>query len=146
MIVLDTNVISELMRPEPSAAVVRWMGARPLAAMYITSLTQAEILLGIELMPEGRRRQQLAEQARGLFAEGFAGRIIAFDSVAAPAYAAIVRPATASGPALGRGGRHDRRHRPRPRRDRGDARQRPGRLRGAPHQPVAGRMTGHAGG
>ena len=61
MIVLDADVISELMRPEPSATVVRWMGARPLAALCVTSLTQAEILLGIEPMPEGRRRQQLAE-------------------------------------------------------------------------------------
>lgn len=47
MIVLDTNVVSELMRPEPSAAVVRWMGAQPLAALYVTSLTQAELLLDL---------------------------------------------------------------------------------------------------
>lgn len=101
MIVLDTNIISELMRPEPSAAVVRWMGAQPLAALYVASLTQAEILLGIELLPEGRRRQQLAEQARGLFVEDFAGRILAFDSVAAPAYAAIASRRQQAGQPLG---------------------------------------------
>ncbi len=72
MIILDTNVLSELMRAEPDPAVLRWMGAQPLAALHITTLTCAEILLGIDLMPEGKRRRQLAEQAEGLFAEDFA--------------------------------------------------------------------------
>jgi toxin FitB len=90
VIILDTNVVSELMRPEPAPAVLRWMAAQPLAALHVTALTCAEVLLGIELLPEGKRRRQLAEQAEGLFAEDFAGRVLAFDLAAAPAYAAVV--------------------------------------------------------
>lgn len=90
MIILDTNVVSELMRPEPAPAVLRWMAAQPLAALHVTALTCAEVLLGIELLPEGKRRRQLAEQAEGLFVEDFAGRVLAFDLAAAPAYAAVV--------------------------------------------------------
>lgn len=89
MIVLDTNVLSELMRPEPAKVVLRWITGQPAAALYVTSLSYAEILLGIGLMPEGRRRQRLAEQAEGMFAEDFAGRVLSFDLAAAPAYAAI---------------------------------------------------------
>ncbi len=89
MIVLDTNVLSELMRPEPAQAVLNWMAGQPGSALYVTALSYAEILLGIGLMPEGRRRRRLAEQAQGMFAEEFAGRVLGFDLSAAPAYAAI---------------------------------------------------------
>jgi predicted nucleic acid-binding protein len=89
MIVLDTNVLSELMRPEPAASVIRWMSAQPLAALYVTTLSYAEILFGIDLLPEGRRRQHLAEQATTMFSEDFAGRVLGFDVAAAPPYAAI---------------------------------------------------------
>lgn len=89
MIVLDTNVLSELMRPEPAETVLHWMASQPGSALYVTTLSYAEILLGIGLMPEGRRRQRLAEQAEGLFVEDFAGRVLSFDLSAAPAYAAI---------------------------------------------------------
>jgi len=101
MIILDTNVLSELMRPEPSAAVVGWMGAQPLAALHVTTLSYAEILLGVDLLPEGRRRRQLAEQADGLFAEDFAGRVLPFDLAAAPAYAAIAGRRQRAGQPLG---------------------------------------------
>lgn len=89
MIVLDTNVLSELMRPEPAPPVIRWMSDQPLAALYVTTLSYAEILLGIDLLPEGRRRQHLAEQAATMFSEDFAGRVLGFDIAAAPTYAAI---------------------------------------------------------
>ena len=101
MIILDTNVLSELMRAEPDTAVLRWMGAQPLAALHITTLTCAEILLGIDLMSEGKRRRQLAEQAEGLFAEDFAGRILGFDLAASVAYAAIAGPRRRAGQPLG---------------------------------------------
>ena len=74
MIVLDTNVLSELMRPEPAEAVLHWMAGQPGSALYVTTLSYAEILLGIGLMPEGQRRRRLAEQADGMFAEEFAGQ------------------------------------------------------------------------
>ena len=89
MIVLDTNVLSELMRPEPAAAVLHWMAGQPGSALYVTTLSYAEILLGIGLMADGRRRQRLAEQAQGMFADEFAGRVLSFDLSAAMAYAAI---------------------------------------------------------
>ena len=88
MIVLDTNVLSELMRPEPEAAVLQWMSAQT-DALYVTALSYAEILLGIDLLPKGRRRQRLGEQAAAMFAEDFAGRILSFDLATAPVYAAI---------------------------------------------------------
>lgn len=88
MIVLDTNVLSELMRSEPEAAVLRWMAAQT-DALYVTALSYAEILFGIDLLPKGKRRQRLGEQAAAIFTEDFAGRILGFDLAVAPAYAAI---------------------------------------------------------
>jgi toxin FitB len=88
MILLDTNVLSELMRPEPEAAVLDWMSAQT-DALYVTALSYAEILFGIDLLPKGRRRQRLGEQAAAMFTEDFAGRILSFDLAVAPAYAAI---------------------------------------------------------
>jgi toxin FitB len=101
MIVLDTNVLSELMRPEPSPAVVRWMSDQPLAALYVTSLSYAEILFGIDLLPAGKRRGHLAEQAATMFVEDFAGRVLGFDLSAAPAYALIAGQRRRAGQALG---------------------------------------------
>ena len=59
MIVLDTNVISELMRREPDARVMAWMADQPTAGVFTTTLTQAEIFYGLALLPEGRRREDL---------------------------------------------------------------------------------------
>jgi predicted nucleic acid-binding protein len=89
MIVLDTNVVSEFMKATPDAAVVRWIGARSAADHYTTSITQAEILYGIQLLPAGKRRNLLRQAAEGMFAEDFAGRVLGFGIVAAPAYARI---------------------------------------------------------
>jgi predicted nucleic acid-binding protein len=89
MIVLDTNVLSELMRPDPAEAVLAWMSAQLAAALHVTSISYAEILYGVGLLPEGRRRSALAEQAEAMFAEDFAGRVLGFEASAAPAYAAI---------------------------------------------------------
>lgn len=89
MIILDTNVLSELMRPEPAGPVLAWMAGQSAAALHVTSISYAEILFGIGVLPEGRRRRALAGQAASMFAEDFAGRILGFDPAAAPAYAAI---------------------------------------------------------
>lgn len=89
MIVLDTNVLSELMRPKPAEAVVAWVASNPATSQYTTSITQAEILHGILLLPAGRRRTQLLNAAHGMFAEDFAGRVLGFGSDAAPLYAQI---------------------------------------------------------
>jgi toxin FitB len=89
MIVLDTNVLSELMRPAPSARVVAWMAAQPGPSLYTTSITQAEILHGLALLPRGRRRSALETAATSMFAEDFGGRILGFGPDAAPRYAQI---------------------------------------------------------
>lgn len=86
MIVLDTNVISELMRPRPEARVLAWMDGQPAADLYTTALTQAEILYGLALLPAGRRRDDLLAAARPIFERDLAGRVLAFDGEAAAAY------------------------------------------------------------
>ncbi|MGH9321783.1 MAG: type II toxin-antitoxin system VapC family toxin [Vicinamibacteria bacterium] len=89
MIVLDTNVVSELMKPEPAGEVLSWMGGAPAASFYTTSITQAEILHGILLLPAGRRRRAIEATATAMFREDFPGRVLAFDEDSAPPYAQI---------------------------------------------------------
>jgi toxin FitB len=89
MIVLDTNVLSELMRPVPSEAVLRWVAAQPASGLFTTTITRAEILFGLALLPEGRRRSDLSAAAEQMFAEDFAGRVLPFDTGAAAAFASI---------------------------------------------------------
>jgi predicted nucleic acid-binding protein len=90
VIVLDTNVLSELMRSQPAAAVFAWVAAQPRAALYTTSVNKAEILHGIAALPEGRRRATLAAAAEAMFTDDFAGRVLPFDEEAAIHYAEIV--------------------------------------------------------
>ena len=90
MIVLDTNVISELMRPEPHPSVLRWAAGQPRDLLYTTRINQAEILFGIAALPEGRRRSSLASAAESMFAEDFAGRILPFGAAATERFPRIV--------------------------------------------------------
>ena len=89
MIVLDTNVISELMKPSRSAEVIGWMSAQTAADLFTTTITVAEILYGIEILPKGKRRDQLLREAEGVFGEDFSGRILMFDESAARMFALI---------------------------------------------------------
>jgi predicted nucleic acid-binding protein len=89
MIILDTNVLSELMKPAPASRVVDWIATQPAASLYTTSVTQAEILHGIMVLPAGRRRRSLELAATSMFAEEFGGRILGFNSDAALPYARI---------------------------------------------------------
>ncbi len=89
MVVIDTNVVSELMRAEPSAEVLDWMDDRQPRELYVTAITEAEVRTGIALLPEGRRRRGLAEACERAFGSLFAGRVLPFDSDAARAYAEI---------------------------------------------------------
>lgn len=89
MIILDTNVLSETMRSEPSPVVLRWLAAQPVMQLFTTTITEAEILFGLAILGEGRRRTALEQAARAMFAEDFAGRVLAFDSAAASDFAAI---------------------------------------------------------
>lgn len=97
MIVLDTNVLSEVMRPRPEPVVATWLGAQPVTSLFVTAVTQAEILYGLALLPRGRRRDDLLAAARSLFDEEFAGRILPFDSDAAVAYSVIAADRRAAG-------------------------------------------------
>ena len=89
LIVLDTNVVSELMKPEPDAIVFAWAARQP-AAMVTTSITEAEILYGIALLPSSRRKTDLAAVAARMFRDDFKDRVLAFDSAAAPHYGEIL--------------------------------------------------------
>jgi predicted nucleic acid-binding protein len=86
--ILDTNVLSAMMRLRPEPKVAAWIAAQPAGLLFTTSLSQAEILSGIAIMPEGRRRLDLEAAARAMFAEDFDGRVLPFDTKAA-AYATI---------------------------------------------------------
>jgi predicted nucleic acid-binding protein len=90
VIVVDTNVISELMRGEPHPAVLSWVAAQPRALLYASYVSQAEILYGIAALPEGRRRTALAAAAEAMFAEDFAGRLLSFEARAVARYPEIV--------------------------------------------------------
>jgi predicted nucleic acid-binding protein len=89
VIVLDTNVVSELMKSAPADRVVRWTASQPATSLYTTSITQAEVLHGIMLLSPGRRRAALEAAAEALFAEDFNGRVLAFGGDAARPYARI---------------------------------------------------------
>ncbi|WP_299441481.1 type II toxin-antitoxin system VapC family toxin [uncultured Rhodospira sp.] len=87
MILLDTNVVSEVMKPEPEPTVLAWLDSVPATSLSISSVTQAEILYGIALLPQGKRRLALADAAWTVFRVYFPGRIFPFDSEAAVAFA-----------------------------------------------------------
>lgn len=83
MIVLDTNVLSDRMGPRPSADVTRWLRGIYERDVFTTSIAQAEILYGLAILPQGKRRSGLEEAAQRMFTEDFLGRILSFDDRAA---------------------------------------------------------------
>jgi toxin FitB len=89
MIILDTNVLAELMRPKPAPHVVAWIAKQPAVELFTTSITEAEVFYGIELLSKGKRREALLGVAEAMFAEDFAGRIFGFESDAARAFSGI---------------------------------------------------------
>ncbi len=100
MILLDTNVVSEAMRPKPDRNVLEWLDAQAAPTLYLSAISLAELLLGIESLPTGKRRSALAaalaQQVVALFAE----RIVPFDLPAAQSYSEIVIRARRSGHAI----------------------------------------------
>jgi len=89
MIVLDTNVLSEAMAPSPDPAVHRWFSSQAADQLFTTSISLAEILQGIELLPAGKRRAGLLTTAQAVFADLFPARILPFDEESARAFAPI---------------------------------------------------------
>jgi toxin FitB len=90
MIVIDTNVLSELMKAKPDRGVLGWSRREPEKTLFTTAITMAEVLFGIQRLPIGRRRSELQEAAATTFDEDFENRILPFDEEAAEAYAIIV--------------------------------------------------------
>jgi toxin FitB len=101
MIVLDTNVLSEGLRPQPSANVLRWMKSEPVTALFTTTITEAELFYGAALLPDGRRRQSLETVISQLLSLQFAGRILPFDSAAAREFANIAATRRRAGRPIG---------------------------------------------
>ena len=88
--ILDTNVVSEPMRPSPSPAVLAWLSeGHERGPLFVTTITVAEILFGIEMLPRGKRRDQMLVQAEAAFREDFTGRVLPFDEAAARAFPVI---------------------------------------------------------
>jgi len=97
MIVLDTNVLSEAMRPRPSRQVLSWLEEQPASQLFTTAVTVAEIYYGIELLPKGKRRDSLLAAAEAVFAVDFRDRILAFDADAARIFSQIAARRRRSG-------------------------------------------------
>ncbi len=101
MIVLDTNVVSELMHADPDERVVSWLDAQEAADLYITAITSAELLFGVERMPSGQRRTRLASMIADVLDQDFTGRILPFDAPASLDYGRIVAQRERSGHPIG---------------------------------------------
>ncbi len=97
MIVLDTNVLSELTKPVPDASVMAWVARQRLADLCTTAISEAELAFGVALLPKGRRCEALAQAVARLLAEGLGGRVLAFDRKAAAAYGEIAAARRTSG-------------------------------------------------
>jgi toxin FitB len=90
MIVLDTNVVSELMRPAPAERVVTWVNQQLATSCHMTAITLAELLYGVARLVDGRRKAELADLIEAMVADDFEHRVLAFDETAAAHYADIV--------------------------------------------------------
>ena len=101
MFVLDTNVASELMRPEPAPSVADWIAERDARDMYLTAVSEAELLYGVAIMPVGKRRTALEAAMTRWLDLGFRERILPFDSPAARAYAEIAADRRQAGRPIG---------------------------------------------
>ncbi|MGH8550237.1 MAG: type II toxin-antitoxin system VapC family toxin [Methylococcales bacterium] len=97
MILLDTNILSELMKVHPDTRMLQWMDSKTQEELFVSAITQAEIMLGIALLPAGRRKDALASAANAMFSEDFKGAILSFDQGAAGYYAGLVAHRTRIG-------------------------------------------------
>jgi predicted nucleic acid-binding protein len=89
-ILLDTNVLSEMLRAQPDPTVLAWVASQPAHGLFVSAVTQAEMMLGARLLPAGKRRQLLEQALEAMFREDFTDRVLPFDAGAAAPYAAVV--------------------------------------------------------
>ena len=97
MLLIDTNVISELMRSDPAPAVLEWFGQQVAADLHLRAVGEAELRRGAAILPTGKRRDRLMAEINAMVLEDFAGRVLPFDSAAAIAFAAIFVERRAAG-------------------------------------------------
>ena len=97
MILLDTNVVSEPLRPAPEARVIEWIDAQPLETLYLSAMTVAELRAGVALLPVGKRRNNLHEYLEKRVLPSFVGRVLPFDLACTSAYAQVLATARKAG-------------------------------------------------
>lgn len=102
MIILDTNVISELWKVEPAPNVLAWIDAQMVETLYLSTITVAELRFGLATMPEGKRRSIYQDRLEREVLPAFAGRVLSFDLDASQAYADLMARARAAGKAIGK--------------------------------------------
>lgn len=100
MIILDTNVVSEPMRPKGDPAVQAWLDEQAAETLYLTATSLSELLLGVERLPDGARKEGLGADLAALVAALFEARVLPFDQEAAMVYAPLVGRARALGHAI----------------------------------------------
>ena len=90
MIVIDTNVISEVMKPSPSLAVLEWLNQQNSNSLFVSTITLGEIEYGLRILPTGKRRYELKEQFEQFMLQAFRQRILVFDEAAARSYGEVM--------------------------------------------------------
>lgn len=101
MIILDTNVVSEPLRPAPDGAVIAWLDEQTPETLYLTAINLAELLEGVERLPGGKRKSRLAQALDEQMLPLFEGRILSFDQAAAEAFARVNARARKAGLTMG---------------------------------------------
>lgn len=102
MILIDTNVISELWKVEPYPAVLAWIDAQAVETLYLSAITVAELRFGVATMPEGKRRSIYRDRLEREVLPAFSGRVLSFDLEASQAYAELMARAKSEGKAIGK--------------------------------------------
>ncbi|MCL2090438.1 MAG: type II toxin-antitoxin system VapC family toxin [Micrococcales bacterium] len=97
MIVLDTNVVSEPLLPQPDPRVAAWLDSQPIDTLYLTTITLAELRQGVAILPEGRRKRTLDDRLERETIPLFTGRVLTFDEAASRAYAQVIVDARGAG-------------------------------------------------
>jgi toxin FitB len=100
LILLDTNVVSEPLRPAPDRRVIDWIDAQPLETLFLSAITVAELRAGVALLPAGKRRTVLQQSLEKRVLPLFAARVLAFDQACTPAYADLMARARKVGLAI----------------------------------------------
>lgn len=101
MILLDTNIVSELWKPQPEPRVLAWLDAQALETLYLSTITMAELRFGIAAMPQSKRQAVLHERLETEVLPLFSGRILAFDLDASKSYASLMADARRAGKSIG---------------------------------------------